>query len=145
MVENGATLIGVAEFDGSIYNPKGINPEELLAFKQGNPTNGIFNFTGAKERFKDASVMFKECDILVPAALEKSINKDNMDKLNCKIIAESANGPTTLTAEKYLTEKGILIMPDVLLNAGGVTVSYFEWLKNLEHVRPGTMTKKVCY
>lgn len=145
MVEHGATLIGVAEFDGSIYNAKGINPEELLAFKQENPMNGVYNFPGAKERFKDASVMFKECDILVPAALEKSINKDNMDKLNCKIIAESANGPTTLTAEKYLTEKGILIMPDVLLNAGGVTVSYFEWLKNLEHVRPGTMTKKVFY
>lgn len=137
--------MGVAEFDGSIYNPNGINPEELLAFKQNNPTNGIFNFPAAKERFKDEAVMYKNCDILVPAALEKSINMRNMEKLNCSIVAEGANGPTTLAAEQYLTNKGILIMPDVLLNAGGVTVSYFEWLKNLEHVRPGTMTKKVNY
>ena len=143
MVQNGAVLVGVAEFDGSIYNPNGINPEELLSFKQSNPTRGIFNFPGSKERFKDASVMYKHCDILIPAALEKTINKNNMEFLNCKILAESANGPTTLTAEKHLIEKGVLILPDVLLNAGGVTVSYFEWLKNLEHVRPGTMTKKV--
>ncbi len=66
-----------------------------------------------------------------------------MGSLKCKIVAESANGPTTMEAEKYLNEKGVLILPDVLLNAGGVTVSYFEWLKNLEHVRPGTMTRKV--
>ena len=143
LVQHGAILIGVAEFDGSIYNESGINPEELLAFKENNPTHGIFNFPASKERFKDASVMFKKCDILVPAAMEKTINKKNMELLNCKIIAESANGPTTIAAEKYLTEKGVLIMPDVLLNAGGVTVSYLEWLKNLEHVRPGTMTKKV--
>lgn len=136
-------MVGVAEFDGSIYNDSGIDPEELLKFKQNNPTHGIFNFHNAKERNKDASVMFKKCDILIPAALEKSINIKNMENLDCKIIAESANGPTTLAAEKYLTEKGVCIMPDVLLNAGGVTVSYFEWLKNLEHVRPGTMTKKV--
>ena len=145
MVQHGAILIGVAEFDGSIYNENGINPEELLAFKQSSPTHGVFNFPGSKERFKDASVMFKPCDILVPAALEKTINKNNMELLNCKIVAESANGPTTIAAEQYLTEKGVLIMPDVLLNAGGVTVSYFEWLKNLEHVRPGTMTKKVKF
>lgn len=108
-----------------------------------NPTKGIYNFPNIKERFKDASVIFKECDIFVPAAMEKSINKNNVEKLNCKIVAESANGPTTLAAEKYLIDKGVLILPDVLLNAGGVTVSYFEWLKNLEHVKPGTMTKKV--
>lgn len=75
--------------------------------------------------------------------MERTINKTNMDKLRCKIIAESANGPTTIEAEKHLTDKGILILPDVLLNVGGVTVSYFEWLKNLEHVKPGTMTRRV--
>lgn len=143
MVSHGAILTGVAEFDGSIYNENGINPDELLAFKMSSPTHGVFNFPGSKERFKDASVMFKNCDILVPAAMEKTLNVQNVEKLDCKIVAESANGPTTMGAEKYLTEKGILILPDVLLNAGGVTVSYFEWLKNLEHVRPGTMTRKV--
>ena len=87
--------------------------------------------------------MYKECDILVPAAMEKTINIKNMELLNCKVIAESANGPTTLAAEQYLSKKGILMLPDVLLNVGGVTVSYFEWLKNLEHVKPGTMTRRV--
>ncbi len=87
--------------------------------------------------------MHKECDVLIPAAFEKTINQSNMEKLKCKIIAESANGPTTIAAEKYLMNKGVLILPDVLLNVGGVTVSYFEWLKNLEHVKPGTMTRKV--
>lgn len=87
--------------------------------------------------------MYKECDILVPAAMEKTINMKNMELLNCKVIAESANGPTTLAAEQYLSKKGILMLPDVLLNVGGVTVSYFEWLKNLEHVKPGTMTRRV--
>ena len=143
MVQHGAILIGVAEADGSIYNEKGINPDELQYFKENNPTRGIFNFPGSKERFKDAAVMYKPCDILVPAALEKTINLKNMELLNCKILAECANGPTTLAAEKFLTEKGVLILPDVLLNAGGVTVSYFEWLKNLEHMKPGIMTKKV--
>ncbi len=143
MVQHGAILIGVAEADGSIYNENGINPDELNHFKENNPTRGIFNFPGSKERFKNADVMYKQCDILVPAALEKTININNMELLNCKILAESANGPTTLAAEKFLIDKGVLILPDVLLNAGGVTVSYFEWLKNLEHMKPGTMTKKV--
>ncbi len=143
MVQNGAKLIGVAEYDGSIYNPEGINPDELIEFKNKSSTKGVYDYPQAKERFKDSSVISKECDILIPAALEKSINKFNVKSLKCKIIAESANGPTTMEAEKYLNEKGILILPDVLLNAGGVTVSYFEWLKNLEHVRPGTMTRKV--
>lgn len=142
LVNQGAILIGVAEFDGSIYNEDGINPDELYDFKIKSPTKGVYNYHGAKERFKDASVMNKKCDILIPAAMEKTINKHNVHNLNCKIVAESANGPTTLAAEQYLIEKGVLILPDVLLNAGGVTVSYFEWLKNLEHVKPGIMTRK---
>lgn len=143
MVQNGAKLIGIAEHDGSIFNEEGLNPDDVNEFKQNSKTKGIYNYPKAKERFNDASVIKKNCDIFVPAALEKSINKNNVHTLNCKIIAESANGPTTLAAEKYLNDKGILILPDVLLNVGGVTVSYFEWLKNLEHVQPGTMTRKV--
>merc|ERR1711976_822281 len=94
---------------------------------------------GAKE---DPETFFKECDILIPAAMEKAINKDNVQKFKCKWIVEGSNGGTTVMADKYLTEKGMLIVPDILANAAGVTCSYFEWLKNLDHRRPGRITKK---
>lgn len=86
--------------------------------------------------------MQKECDILIPAAKEKAINQDNCDLLNCKVIFEGANGPTTYRAEEALLKKGIITVPDMLANGGGVTCSYFEWLKNLDHIAPGRMTKK---
>lgn len=86
--------------------------------------------------------MEKECDILIPAAKEKAINKDNVKGLKCKIVVEGANGPTTYYAEEYLLSKGIITVPDMLANGGGVTCSYFEWLKNLDHIAPGRMTKK---
>lgn len=81
-------------------------------------------------------------DIFIPAAFEKSVNVNNAHKFNCKLIVEAANGPTTEAAEKILTERGIQFLPDVLCNAGGVTVSYFEWLKNIEHVRWGRLFRK---
>jgi glutamate dehydrogenase (NAD(P)+) len=86
--------------------------------------------------------MFKECDVLIPAATEKAINIHNAHQLQCRILAEAANGPTTKNAEQVLEDKGILILPDVLTNAGGVTVSYFEYLKNLDHVNPGLINRK---
>jgi glutamate dehydrogenase (NAD(P)+) len=88
------------------------------------------------------SFLEKECDIIVPAAIEKSINKDNADKLQCRVVVEGANGPTTFYGEEILLKKGIVVVPDLLINGGGVTVSYFEWLKNLEHIAPGRLTKK---
>lgn len=81
-------------------------------------------------------------DFFIPAALEKSINVKNAHRFEAKLIVEAANGPTTLEGEKILLEKGVQFLPDILCNAGGVTVSYFEWLKNLDHVRPGRMTRK---
>ena len=86
--------------------------------------------------------MEKECDILVPAAKECAINQDNANDLQCKVIVEGANGPTTFRAETILSAKGVIVVPDMLANGGGVTCSYFEWLKNLNHVSPGRMTKK---
>jgi glutamate dehydrogenase (NAD(P)+) len=86
--------------------------------------------------------MEKECDILIPAAKEKAINQDNANDLQCKVIFEGANGPTTFRAETALEKRGIIVVPDMLANGGGVTCSYFEWLKNLDHIAPGRMTKK---
>jgi glutamate dehydrogenase (NAD(P)+) len=98
---------------------------------------------GTTVKTKDYLSLFeKECDYLVPAATEKSIHMDNVEKIKCKAVFEGANGPTTYAGETILNEKGIVVCPDMLVNGGGVTCSYFEWLKNIQHVSPGQMTKR---
>jgi len=139
MTGAGAKVIGVVEYNGSIYNPEGIDPEKLNEYKISK--GSIYGFPGA-ESFTDDTAFYKQCDICIPAAIEKSVNKHNAHKFQCKIMAEAANGPTTLSGEEILLNKKIMILPDILLNAGGVTVSYFEWLKNLDHIRPGRMVKR---
>ncbi|CAD8118936.1 unnamed protein product [Paramecium sonneborni] len=140
MCAYGAKLVGVAEWDGSIYEENGIDPDELQAFKE--QRKGVKGFPKASEYHEDESVIYKECDIFIPAAFEQTVNRTNAARFNCKVIAEAANGPTTLAAEEILIKKGVKFLPDILLNAGGVTVSYFEWLQNLDHIRPGRMTRR---
>ncbi|MCX6209186.1 MAG: Glu/Leu/Phe/Val dehydrogenase, partial [Bacteroidetes bacterium] len=138
--EGGAKVVSIAEYEGAIYNADGINEEEL--FQHRKATGSILNFPGATNLAKNSDALELECDILIPAALENVVNKNNAPRLKCKIIGEAANGPLTPEADEECTRKGILVVPDMYLNAGGVTVSYFEWLKNLSHVRYGRMEKR---
>ena len=104
----------------------------------------LAGYPGAEETNTTNPLEFmeKKCDILLPAAIEKSIHKFNADKLQCKVVLEGANGPSTFAGEEILIKKGVVVCPDLLINGGGVTCSYFEWLKNIDHVSPGKLTKK---
>jgi len=137
MQENGALIVGVAEFEGGLYNAKGIDVDDLKKYQSENKT--IRNYPKAKFVKQSNSLMEHECDILIPAALENQITKENAPRIKAKIIGEGANGPITPAAELILMKKGVMIVPDMYLNAGGVTVSYFEWLKNLSHVSFGRL------
>ncbi len=138
--EGGAKVIALAEYEGAIMNPDGLNEEEV--FQHRNATGSILNFPGATNLLKNTDALELECDILIPAALENVINGENAPRVKAKIIGEAANGPCTPEADEIFQQKGILCVPDMYLNAGGVTVSYFEWLKNLSHVRYGRMEKR---
>ena len=138
--KGGATIVGLAEYEGAIYNPKGLDVNAVVAHRK--KTGSILNFPGAKNLKKSTEALELECDILVPAALENVINGENAPRVKAKIVAEAANGPLTPDADAILAKKGVVVIPDMYLNAGGVTVSYFEWLKNLSHVRYGRMEKR---
>jgi glutamate dehydrogenase (NAD(P)+) len=138
--EHGAIVVAIAEYEGAIYNEAGLNEEEV--FQHRKKTGSILNFPGAKNIEKSAEALELACDILIPAALENVIDKNNAPKIKAKIIGEAANGPLTPEADEILAAKGVLVIPDMYLNAGGVTVSYFEWLKNLSHVRYGRLEKR---
>src|SRR5579864_8410395 len=127
MAEAGYKIIGVAEVDGGLYNPNGIEMEALWEFRQRNGT--IHGFPGA-EKYDPAELLVTDCEILIPAATENQITSRNADRVKCKILAEGANGPTTAAADEILAEKGVFVIPDILANAGGVTASYFEWVQD---------------
>ncbi|MBL7773498.1 MAG: Glu/Leu/Phe/Val dehydrogenase [Chitinophagaceae bacterium] len=139
-MEGGASVVALAEYEGAIYNPKGLDVDAVVTHRK--KTGSILNFPGAKNLKKSAEALELECDILVPAALENVINGDNAPRVKARIVAEAANGPLTPEADAILTKKGSVVIPDMYINAGGVTVSYFEWLKNLSHVRYGRMEKR---
>lgn len=138
--EAGAIIVGLAEYEGSIYNEKGMDVEAV--FQHRKSTGSILNFPGAKNFANKTEALEMDCDILIPAALENVINAENAPKVKAKIIGEGANGPLTPEADDIFVKMGTLVVPDMYLNAGGVTVSYFEWLKNLSHVRYGRMEKR---
>jgi glutamate dehydrogenase (NAD(P)+) len=138
--EAGAVIVGLIEWDGAIYNEQGMDPDKVL--KHRDDTGSIINYPGAVNLKNNTDGLEMECDILIPAALEQVIHKGNAANIKARIIGEAANGPITPEADEILNKKGVIVVPDMFLNAGGVTVSYFEWLKNLSHVRYGRLGKR---
>src|SRR5688572_25045379 len=138
--QDGVIITGIAEREGGIFNPDGLEVEAVFKFRQ--ESGSIMNYPGATNIEDSRELLAYECDILLPAALENVIDKLNAPAIKAKIIAEGANGPVTQEAEEILLQKGVFLLPDLYLNAGGVTVSYFEWLKNLSNVRFGRMGRR---
>jgi glutamate dehydrogenase (NAD(P)+) len=138
--EGGVKIIGLIEYEGAIHLPKGMKVEEVMAHRR--ETGSLLDFPGAENLGQRDEGLELDCDILVPAALENAITMNNVERIQAKIVAEAANGPVAAEASEHLHEHGVMVVPDAFINAGGVTVSYFEWLKNLQHVRFGRMEKR---
>ena len=138
--EAGAVLVGLAEYEGAIYEARGFDLDAVMAYRA--ERKSLMDFPGAQNLARSSDALELECDILVPAALENQITEENVGRIKAKIVGEGANGPLTSKAGEILHSRGVLVVPDMYLNAGGVTVSYFEWIKNLSHVRFGRMEKR---
>ncbi|MGR3455003.1 Glu/Leu/Phe/Val family dehydrogenase [Pseudooceanicola sp.] len=138
--EDGALITGIIERDGALFNPKGLKVEAVREWivKHG----GITGYPDASHTAEGSALMEEECDILIPAAMEGVITMENAPRIRAGLIIEAANGPITAGADDILREKGVVIIPDMYANAGGVTVSYFEWVKNLSHIRFGRMQRR---
>ena len=139
--EAGARIVALVEYEGAITNPNGLDPDAVVAHRRNR--GSILGFAGATDITESVTALELDCDILIPAAVENVLTADNAPRIKARIILEGANGPTTPDAEQVFRERGILVVPDVYANAGGVTVSYFEWLKNLSHVRFGRLEKRL--
>lgn len=135
-----AKIVAIGEFDGYLYNKKGIDINALIKFFQKNKS--INNPKLGEFKNKPSELLELDCDILIPAALENAITIDNVDKIKTKLIIEAANGPISFEADQKLFEKGVMIIPDIYVNAGGVVVSYFEWVKDISHIRFGRVEKR---
>ena len=136
----GGVVIALIEREGAIYSDKGLDIDKVVAHRK--ETGSILGFPGAKDIARGADALELECDVLVPAALENQVTDENVDRIKARIIVEGANGPVTADASEKLLARGVLLLPDIYTNAGGVTVSYFEWVKNLSHMRYGRMEKR---
>ena len=138
--EDGARIIGIIERDGALVSDNGLDVEAIHDWISKN--GGVSGFPGANFIANGATVLEQDCDILIPAALEGVINLENAAKIKAPLIIEAANGPVTAGADDILRKNGCVIIPDMYANAGGVTVSYFEWVKNLSHIRFGRMQRR---
>jgi glutamate dehydrogenase (NAD(P)+) len=138
--QEGAVIVAISEREGAIHNPDGLRLEDVWAHRLA--TGSVLGFPGAQDLAHRTLGLEVDCDILVPAALENQITAENVGRIQARIIVEGANGPTTSDASEALSQRGVLILPDHYANAGGVLVSYFEWLKNLSHVRFGRLEKR---
>ena len=139
--EDGCRVVAVGDVSGGVMSPGGLNIAHLAEHRE--KTGSLAGFPGATSLPGPKDALEVECDILIPAALENQITLENVGRIQAKMIAEAANGPTTPGADERLHQRGILVIPDIYLNAGGVTVSYFEWTKNLSHIRYGRMEKRL--
>lgn len=139
--EDGARIVALVEREGAILSDKGLNIEEVAAYRKEHQS--VRGFPGTTFEPNGVAVLEADCDILVPAALENQITEANASRIRARIIAEAANGPVTFEADEYLRANGKVLIPDFYLNAGGVTVSYFEWIKNLSHIRFGRMDRRM--
>lgn len=141
--DGGAKVIGIVEYNSAIYNKDGLNVEDASDYFRKNKSFKDYpKATEIKMLDDRMEIFYKECDILIPAAIENTITKFNVAKIHTKLVAEAANGPTTYASQKYFDAHNIPVIPDFVLNAGGVTVSYFEWLKDIEHSQLGRLTKR---
>ena len=138
--DGGATIVGLIEYEGTITNPDGLHVEDVMAHRRESAS--LLDFPGAQNLDRRDAGLELDCDILVPAALENVITVDNAPRIKARVVAEAANGPVTSEASTILHDRGVMVIPDAFINAGGVTVSYFEWLKNLQHIRFGRMEKR---
>jgi glutamate dehydrogenase (NAD(P)+) len=125
----GVKIVGISDISGGYHNPNGIDVEEAMAYVANSPTRSLEGYTGGS-KVSNAELLTLPCDVLVPAAMEDQITAENAADIKAKLIVEGANGPTTADADPILNAKGVLVVPDILANAGGVTVSYFEWVQN---------------
>ena len=139
--EDGAPVVAIIERDGAILNERGLPVQEVAAWLREH--GGVEGFPGAEFVADGARVLEADCDVLVPAALESQITEENAPRIRAKVIAEAANGPATYQASALLCDAGKIVLPDLYLNAGGVTVSYFEWIKNLSKIRFGRMERRM--